>query len=216
MRRTSTALLTATTALSLAFGLGGPIASPVGAIPAPGGGPVLTAECPELTGCIVPEPEPDPKVNPDLPSGGGQLLPADIDPCADDLLCPTEPDPDPELNPAVQPVGDGYTTEKPCIDDLLVPCPGGGNGGGGGKNTDDGDTDDGGEEPVDPGQGGGTDTDDDQPDDGGTDDSGGGTDDGTAGEETPEEPEDGQAPDPEGGSVVDLDTPRPGNPSFTG
>jgi hypothetical protein len=174
-------------AIAVTLGLTGLLPSPAAAVPGPGDAPILHAVCPEPTGCVVPEPDPDPKVDPDLPGGQHQLIPIQPDPCLTELLCP--PEPDPTVNPGIEPDFDDLVTEKPCVE-MLEPCPGGGGGGGG----DDQPQPDPGDDPEDQPQPDPDDDPEDQPQPG-------------------DDPED--QPDP-ADSTVDIDAPRPGLPTFTG
>ena len=201
-------------AFTLGFCLTGALPNPVGAVPSPDS-PTLTAECPELTGCVVVDPEPDPTVDPDLPGGNGDLVLVPIDPCLTELICP--PEPDPELNPDLPPLLDDITVVQPCFDDLFDPCPGGGGGGGGGGEGGGGEG--GGGEGPEPDPGPDPDPVPDpteepsEPGGGGAAEPGNGPTDGPA---TDDSPAPGDDPAPSGGSQPDDGGGEPGEPTPSG
>ncbi len=194
MRKTLT-----TAAIIVSLGVAGPTPT-AWAIPGPGDGPILAADCHPITGCVVPEPDPDPTVKPWIPAGIDGLTVEPDDPCIVHGICPPDPDPDPDPDPTPPvPPFDDLVLEEAC-EELFEPCP------------DDGeDPDEEPEEPQEPEEPGDTP----EPEEPGV------TPEPEEPGDTPEPEEPGdpeETPDPEepGDSSTGIDTPRPGTPNFTG
>ncbi|MEL6984291.1 MAG: hypothetical protein AAFO29_17830 [Actinomycetota bacterium] len=188
-----------TAALALAIGLAGPtpIASATSGPAGPSDGPVMVANCVITNDCEVPEPDPDPKVNPNLPASD-ELTVDRPDPCLELGICPPDDDDDDDPVDPTFPGSDEFQVEEPCHD-WIAPCPGG----------DD--------DPEEPGDGEDPETPE-EPEEPETPE----TPEGEPGDEEPTDPENPETPDEvptddeDGDAGTDIDTPRPGNPNFTG